>query len=86
MTEQNDFPGESLACLKGRGCAIVYGDDVWDMANPPYFVDSPEAFNWSVMLDEPAAEHTSKIQITTKHGTRNFTCDTCLALITTTGP
>lgn len=56
----NDFPGKSRAWLKGRGDAIVYGEDVWNMANPPYFVGSPEAFDWNsgveAGLDELAAE------------------------------
>lgn len=56
----NDFPGKSGPWLKGRGDAIVYGDDVWNMANPPYFVGSPEAIDWNsgveAGLDELAAE------------------------------
>jgi hypothetical protein len=60
MAEQNDFPGKSKAWLKGRGDAIVHGDDVWDMANPPYFVGSQEAFDWhsgaEAGLDELDAE------------------------------
>jgi hypothetical protein len=58
-----DFPGKSRAWLKGRGDAIVYGDDVWSVANPPYFVGTPEAFDWhsgvQAGLDELAAEEHS---------------------------
>ncbi|NNB33891.1 hypothetical protein [Pseudomonas fragi] len=64
MTEQNDFPGKSPAWLKGRGDAIVYGDDVWDMANPQYFVGSTEAFDWNsgvaAGLDELADEQNAE--------------------------
>ncbi|NWD57222.1 hypothetical protein HX878_21060 [Pseudomonas veronii] len=46
MAEHNDFPGKSSAWLKGRGDAIVYGDDVWGLASCAYEVGSADALDW----------------------------------------